>query len=137
MKRVFLAVLLLMSYPVLAMDCVCTSGCKISSGPYQLTGTQPTACNAYKAGVKIATGAVVQSSTIPVSNAAICSPAQSNYVPVVNAVACYVTIPAQADSTTVTVTLRAADATWESSDSASLTFKSVTALPPLSLRVSP
>jgi hypothetical protein len=110
-------------------SCVCTAGCKIAANSYPPGPDQPTACEVFKAGTQIASGPVVASSTIPVSNAGVCQPASAPYVPgVAGSVSCEVTIPPQAAGP-VTITMRASNAAGESADSTAYTFQSVSALP--------
>lgn len=132
-----LALCVLAPYAFAQVQCVCTSGCNISSAPFPVTGAQPTLCNAYAAGVKIGSAPVVPSSSVPTSNSTVCSSATNYAAPPTGAVSCMVPIPAQTGTANTVVTLRAANNTFESGDSAALTFKSTFALPPTGLRVSP
>lgn len=110
--------------------CVCTAGCKIASDPYPPGLDQPTSCTVYKGGVQIGTGAVVDSSTIPVSNATTCLPSSAAYVPgPAGSKACFVQIPAQPANSLVTTTTTASNARGESGPSAPYSFQSVAALP--------
>jgi hypothetical protein len=136
----FVALLFTVTAAAAQPSCLCTSGCSIASDPYTTGSGQPTSCTVYKAGVSIGTGAVVASSTIPLSNAAKCTPASPAYVPgVASNVSCLVSIGAQAAGT-VTISMTATDAAGESAQSSPFTFVSVAALPtipasPLNLRV--
>jgi hypothetical protein len=129
--RLALAVLALIAAPAFAQaaNCLCTTGCRIASDPYPTGTAQPTTCTVYKAGVNIGSGAVVASSTIPLSNAANCQPASAAYVPgPAGNVSCLVSIPAQAAGTTVTLTMTATSAAGESAQSSPFSFVSVAAL---------
>jgi len=116
---------------VQAASCLCsTTGCKIVSDPYPAGADQPTTCTVYKAGVVVASAPVVQSSTVPASNAAICQPASPAYSPgPAGSVACLVPIPAQLLGS-VTLTMTASNADGTSAQSAPFVFTNVATLPP-------
>ena len=146
MKRILLAALLLLaiSESVAAQQsCLATTGtAQITSDPFVTGANQPTSCTVYKAGVSIASGATVASSTIPTSNATVCTPASATYVPgPATNVSCLVTIPAQPVGS-VTLTMTASSAAGEGPQSAPFTFTSVGTLPvlpsaPTNLRLVP
>jgi hypothetical protein len=128
--RFAVALLALFAAPAFAQaaNCLCTAGCKLASDPYTAGTSQPTTCTVYKAGVNIGSGPVVASSTIPLSNAAVCQPASAAYVPGPSTnVSCLVTIPAQAAGN-VTVTMTASNAAGESAQTSPFSFNSVAAL---------
>jgi hypothetical protein len=125
----FVALLFTVTAVAAQPSCLCTAGCKISADAYSAGTAQPTSCTVYKAGVNIGTGAVVASSTIPLSNAAVCTPASPTYVPGPGTnVSCLVTIPAQAAGQ-ITLAMTASNAAGESSQSSPFVFNSVAALP--------
>lgn len=112
--------------------CLCagSGGCKVASNPWPNDVNVPSGCNIYKSGVKIATGTIVQSSSIPTNNAAVCTPADATYNPgAAGSVACSATIPQQAAGTTVSLTVRGVNGLGEGLDGAVLTFQSVSSLP--------
>jgi len=125
-------ILILTFIPCIAFaqqQCVCVGGCKVASAPYPAGIAQPTSCAIYKNGVQIASGPVVASSSIPLSNASICLPADTPYSPgPTGSVSCLVAIPPQV-ACNVTLTGTASDAAGESAQSAPFTFVSVAALP--------
>ena len=113
-----------------AANCLCTAttGCKIVSDPYPAGTSQPTTCTIYKAGVVVASAPVVQSSTIPASNAMVCQPASPAYSPgSAGSVACLVPIPAQSLGN-VMLTMTATNAAGESAQSVPFVFVNVATL---------
>lgn len=126
-KLALVALLLFASEAVAQQQCVCTAGCKIASDPYPPSGPTPTSCTVYKAGVAIANSPFANSSTIPASNATVCSPASPTYPVIAGGIACEVVIPAQ-PAGSVTLTMTATNAQGESAQSAAFTFTSVAVL---------
>jgi hypothetical protein len=128
-----------------AADCICVgAGCKIASAPYPLPASaQPTTCQIEKAGVVVpgSSCAIVQSSTIPASNALICQPADAAYLPgTTGSVTPLATIPAQPLGSVSLVMRVYNSATPGGAASAPFTFNNVAALStplsaPISLRV--
>jgi hypothetical protein len=130
-RILFAALLLFAAHSAAAQQvCLTTTGAKIASDPFPLTGTQPTSCTVYKGGISIATGFTVLSSSIPSSNAGTCLPPSPTYLPgPAGSVACNVTIPAQ-PAGTVTVTMTASAGGVEGPQSAPFTFVSAAAFSP-------
>lgn len=104
MKSLLFAVVLLFCTQIFsavaqAAQCVCNNGCKVAAGPYPPpAGGQPTSCTIEKGGVVVAGSScsIVSSSTIPVSNTAVCQPADAAYNPgVAGSVAPLAILPAQ------------------------------------------
>ena len=88
-------------------QCLCTITCNIVSDAIPPGPNQPTSCNLIKNGVPAGNSPVVLSSTIPLSNAAFCVPADAPYVPgVAGSVACSMPVSLVAGTYTMTATLQ-------------------------------
>ena len=123
-------------------QCICTAGCKVASNAYVNDASAPTSCNFYKSGVLVTAGAMVSSGTIPLANSTVCTPGDAPYVPgPAGSLACVGNIPAQADKSTVALTVRGVNGAGEALDGGVLTFQSVSQLPTVppvkAMRVTP
>jgi hypothetical protein len=132
MKRLLLAAALsaiAASSVAQGASCICTAGCVMVSNPYAAGANQPTSCTVYKAGVLYANSSTVLSSTVPLSNAAKCLPADVAYNPgVAGSLACWVNVPPLIPGS-YTLTMTATNGAGESPQSANFTFTSVAVLP--------
>lgn len=124
-------------------QCLCVvGGCKVASTYYANDWSAPTGCVVYKSGAVLVTGTIVQSSSIPLMNNTVCTPADAQYNPgPAGSLACFANIPAQPQGATVSLTVRGINGAGEALDGGVLTFQSVSQLPTVppgkALRVTP
>jgi len=136
MKRIALALFaMLCSVGAFAapQQCICVgpAGCTVVTDPFPQGVPQPTACTLRAAnGVAIATAPVVDSATIPLSNANVCAPASPTYVPgPAGSVACAVPAGSYAVGNTLTFLMSATYPNGESGNSVPFQLVNVSVLP--------
>jgi len=139
MKRILLAVALLAitassnGQAIQLCACATAAGCTMTTDVGVAAATA-TGCTLYKNSVLpanlVASGPTVLASTIPLSNATMCSPASPTFIPGLSTnIACKIAIPQQPVGNVIWI-LAYTNGGGEGPPSVATTFQIVTALPP-------